>query len=316
MFSFLHVEALRYYPIAGSALLEFTMAKFPELHFDSKTTSRVGSFQEWHTTLYLPPNHRRHFLFLTKIDLIHRKTDLTRVKRNRKLIKTCERPVRSVRSQQLRHEQKTAAKSARTASRRRGARSRVGLRGAVSPPQRSTGAPLLCSSVVPRSGTSSGAGARLRVETLAAAASHAPSSWRVTLTEKENRIEKNGTVPQSAARAWFSWTVWREAFAPAEAESWRSWRDVSPSLNQRQGLVCQEGSPQGLLVPAHGETCLATHTPQRRQVLELFSPITIVRKWVFFHFLLAFDLPPAAIPRALCCSRRVEKEALGACVRS
>lgn len=158
MFSFLHVEALRFYPIAGSVLLEFTMAKFPDLHFDSKTTSCVGSFQEWNTTLYLPPNHRRHFLVLTKIDLIHRKTALTRAKMNRTLFKTCEKPVRSVRSQQLWHKQKTTAKSERTARRWRVARSWVALRGAVSPAQSSSPSPLLRSDVVPRSSTSGRAG--------------------------------------------------------------------------------------------------------------------------------------------------------------
>lgn len=151
MFSFLHVEALRFYPIAGSVLLEFTMAKFPDLRFDSKTTSCVGSFQEWNTTLYLPPNHRRHFLVLTKIDLIHRKTALTRAKMNRTLFKTCEKPVRSVRSQQPWHKQKTTAKSERTARRWRVVRSWVALRGAMSPAQSSSPCPLLCSNVVPRS---------------------------------------------------------------------------------------------------------------------------------------------------------------------
>lgn len=156
MFSFLHVEALRFYPVAGSVLLEFTMAKFPDLHFDSKTTSCVGSFQEWNTALYLPPNHRRHFSVLTKIDLIHRKTDLTRAKMNRTLFKTCEKPVRSVRSQQPWHKQKTTAKSEGTARRRRVARSRVALRGAVSPAQSSSPSPLLRSDVVPSSGPGCG----------------------------------------------------------------------------------------------------------------------------------------------------------------
>jgi len=58
MFSFLHTEALRYYPCPGPVFRGFNVAEFPDPHFDRRNRSCTGSCRQWNATLCLSPNHR------------------------------------------------------------------------------------------------------------------------------------------------------------------------------------------------------------------------------------------------------------------